>query len=265
VPTDGLSERELAGRVALVTGAARGIGRAVAELLARRGAAVGLLDVDGPGAEAVAASTRANGGTAVAVMGDVSEAGSVGGAIADVTEQLGPIDTLVVCHTLMPCGSVLDTDPERWDRMFAVNVRGTFLCARGVLPGMLEAGRGVIVGMSSECVVRACRDAAAYVATKAAVAALIRSLAVDHGPAGVRACTVTPGVTHTPGLEEAYSQGRALEASLQRAAAQSPLGRIGTPSDVAEAVAFLCSERASFINGAELLVDGGMTLSYGGD
>jgi NAD(P)-dependent dehydrogenase (short-subunit alcohol dehydrogenase family) len=256
---------ELAGRVALVTGAGRGIGRVTALLLAARGAKVGVVDLHRESGAETVRQIEAAGGSAVAVAADVSDPDAVDGAVAEIAAALGPINVLVANHTLHPCGTVLETEPEEWDRLLGVNLRGTFLCARAVLPGMIEAGEGVLVGLASDCVIRTCRNAAAYVASKAGIAALMRSMAVDHGPAGVRSVIVTPGVTRTEGLQEVYTKDRDLDESVDRAQEGSPLGRIGEAADVAEAIAWIVSDRAAFINGAELVVDGGMTLTYSGD
>jgi NAD(P)-dependent dehydrogenase (short-subunit alcohol dehydrogenase family) len=249
----------------VITGAARGIGAATARLLSERGAPVALLDRDEPGIAREAAAIADRGGSVLALPADVARHDAVNGAFAQVVETYGGIDILIVNHTVHACGPVTGTEPFEWDLTLATNVGGAYLCARAALPSMIARGGGVIVGLGSDCVIRSCRDAAAYVASKAAVAALMRSIAVDYASRGVRANTVTPGATDTPGLREAFSNGRDIEASLARAAVQSPLERLGAPEEVAELIAFVCSDRARFITGAELVVDGGMTIGYGAD
>ena len=253
---------ELDDRVAVITGAARGIGAVTATLLAERGATVVLLDRDAGGVETAATAIGAAGGRALGLCADVASREAVAAAFGRVLRELGGCEILVLNHTVHACGSVTDTEPFEWEETMASNVGGAFLCARAALPSMVARGSGVLVGLGSDCVLRGCRDAAAYVASKAALVALMRSIAVDYAAHGVRANAVTPGATDTPGLREAFA-GRDVEQSLARAALQSPLGRLGAPADVAEAVAFLCSDRARFITGTELVVDGGMTVSYG--
>jgi NAD(P)-dependent dehydrogenase (short-subunit alcohol dehydrogenase family) len=256
---------ELHDRVAVITGAARGIGAATATLLAERGALVALLDRAERGVEAVAAEIAATGGRALGTCADVADRDAVEASFARVLRECGGVDILIVNHTVHACGSVTDTQPFEWEQTMAANVGGAYLCARAALPSMVARGGGVIVGLGSDCVIRSCRDAAAYVASKAAIVALMRSIAIDYARHGVRANAVTPGATDTPGLREAFADGRDIEESLARAALQSPLGRLVAPEDVAEAIAFVCSDRARSITGTELVVDGGMTASYGAD
>ena len=150
--------------------------------------------------------------------------------------------------------------------MIGVNLRGPFLLARASLPHLIAAGRGAFIATSSDCAIRTCAQSVGYVASKHALIGLVRSIAVDFGPQGVRANVVVPGVTDTPGLHGWYSvEGHDPEVGIAKAAALSPLGRVGLPADLAETVAFLASDRASFITGATIVVDGGMTVTYGAD
>ena len=252
-------------RVVVITGAAPGIGATTAELLCSRGAHVALLDRNGSGAQEVGARVEATGGRALVVQCDVSDEEDVSAAFVRVAEAFGGVDVLVANHTVHGGGPVLETAPVEWDLQLSINLKGTFLCARAAIPSMIDRGGGAIVAMGSDCVIRSCRNAAPYMASKAGMIGLMRSIAIDYAEHNIRANVVTPGATDTPGLRRVFDERGALETSVPRAASQSPFGRLGRPEEVAEMIAFVCSDRASFVTGSELLVDGGMTLSYGAD
>jgi NAD(P)-dependent dehydrogenase (short-subunit alcohol dehydrogenase family) len=224
---------------------------------------VGCVDRDGDAAAATAAACEALGARAVGLLADVADEAQVTAAVDEAAHRLCELRGLFANAAMMGYGRVLDTSREDFERMLAVNVIGVHLCARAVLPHMIATGGGAIVATSSDCAVRTCSNSAAYVTSKTAVLGLVRSIAIDYGTDGIRANAVIPGVSDTPGLRETYREG--FDESIARAAALSPLGRIGQPLDVATAVAFLLSDDARFITGTSLLVDGGMTATYGAD
>ena len=257
---------ELAGRVAVITGGGRGIGRACAIAMAREGAAVVVADRHEEAADEVVAEVRSKGGSAVAVTADVSREEDVARLPAAAAESFGGLDVVLVNAGISMFGDVLETSVDDWDRIIGVNLRGAFLCLRACLPLLVDRGRGVVLGTSSDVAIRTSYRNAAYIPSKLGIIGLMRSVAVDFGGRGIRANAVVPGVTETPGLHGWYSlEHRPPAVGMAQAAALSPLGRVGQPEDVAEVVTFLASDRARFITGATIVVDGGMTVTYGAD
>lgn len=254
---------EHAGRVALVTGGSSGIGAAAAGLLAAEGAAVGVLSFDGPGVDRVVAEIRDAGGRAMGLVGDVTDADFVRAAVDSVVDAFGQLDTLVTAAGIQRYGTVADTSDEVWDEVLAVNVKGVFLAARAALPILRRSGRGSVVIVSSVQAVVTQTAVAAYTASKGALLSLTRAMAVDEAPHGVRVNVVLPGSVDTPMLRASaatFSDGspEGIEATLAQWGSAHPLGRIARPSEVAEVIAFLASDRASFVTGADVRVDGGL-------
>jgi len=249
--------RTLAGRRAIVTGGAGGIGRATALLLAEHGAAVAIVDRDGPGARAVAGETTAAGGRAIAVTADVTSAGDCRRAVEAAVEAFGGLDILFNNAGIIRRADVVDTTEDEWDRVMAVNVKSVYLMSRVAVPVMAAAGGGAIVNTGSGWGLKGGPRAAAYCASKGAVVNMTRAMAIDHGPRNIRVNCVCPGDTDTAMLrEEARQLGEPDERFLAEAAAR-PLNRLGRPLDIANAVLYLVSDAASWVTGAVLVVDGG--------
>ncbi|BDG71993.1 SDR family NAD(P)-dependent oxidoreductase [Roseomonas fluvialis] len=244
----------LAGRVAIVTGAAGGIGSAIAAELAGAGVAVALLDLDGAAAERVAAALGAQGAKVAAAACDTADQASVAAAFATTRAVLGDADILVTNAGILRPGPLADLPVAQWNALMAVNLTGYLLCAQAVRPQMVARGGGAIVHIASIAATNPQPRSGAYSASKAAVAMLSRQIADEWGPDRIRSNVVSPGLIRTP-LSEAFYQAPGV---LDRRSAMVPAGRVGTPQDIADAVTFLASPRAIYVNGAELLVDGGL-------
>ena len=249
--------RRLEGRVALVTGGGRGIGRAICEAFAREGAAVGVLDlkpeISGEAADAI----NAAGGKAIAIVGNVARREDVFAAAAKLREAFGPVTVLVNNAMWNRYGSLLDQDETTIGRMIDVGFKGVIWGYQAVLPQMRDAGGGVIVNIASPSAVIAMKHGIMYSAIKAAVAAATRSGAAEFGPDNVRVVAIAPGPTQTDGANLVVSE-EAWERRRQRV----PIGRLGQPTDMANAAVFLASDEASFITGDMLFVDGGITYAF---
>jgi NAD(P)-dependent dehydrogenase (short-subunit alcohol dehydrogenase family) len=247
----------LAGKRALISGGASGIGRATTQLFAREGASVAVADLDETGAQAVARQIEAEGGRAIALGCDVSRAADCQRAVQATVDAFGGLDILFNNVGIVRRASVVDTTEEEWDRVMAVNVKSVYLMSRYAIPYMAGRGGGVIVNTASGWGLVGGQNAAAYCASKAAVVNLTRAMALDHGPQHIRVNCVCPGDTDTGMLRDEARQLGAAEADFLADAADRPLGRVGTPEEIAQAVLYLASDAASFVTGAALVVDGG--------
>ena len=244
-------------RTALVTGSTRGIGRAIAVRLARDGCGVVVNHASDAGAEGVLGEIRALGVRALAVRADLTDAEACRRLVGEATERLGPLDILV--NNLGPFleRPIAETTDAEWRLMIDGNLSSAFFCARAALPGMRARRSGCIINigaLNAEVSPGMTHEAPAYSVAKAALMTLTRTLARTEGPHGIRVNAVGPGFIET----EAYADWDPAEQARWRG--QIPLGRFGTPAEVAEAVAFLSSERASYISGAILQVHGGLWL-----
>jgi NAD(P)-dependent dehydrogenase (short-subunit alcohol dehydrogenase family) len=250
--------RGLAGRVAVVTGGGSGLGSACAARLAAEGCVVAVLDRRADAAEKVAADIVAAGARAVAIACDVTSDDSVAMAIGQCAAELGAPRVLVNSAGIAPGeGGVTSCPPEQWDRVMAVNVRGTYLTARHALPPMIDAGGGAVVNLSSVFGFRGLAGECAYAASKAAIVNLTRQMALDHATGGVRVNCVCPSDCDTPMIDGLVARDEDPAAAKAKLAEAIPLGRLGRAEEVASAVAFLGSDEASFITGVALPVDGG--------
>jgi meso-butanediol dehydrogenase / (S,S)-butanediol dehydrogenase / diacetyl reductase len=256
---DDVATRRLDGKVALVTGAGSGIGRATAELFARSGARVAIADRDESAAAEAVGSVVAAGGVAVALRVDVSDAAQVAAAVERTLTEYGAIDVLVNNAGIGIAGDVISTTPADLDRVLAVNVRGVFNGCRAAIPRMLDRGGGVIVNVASAAALSAVPERAAYIASKGAVIALTKAIAVDFMARGIRCNCVAPGTIDSPWVERITAGYSDPAAARQRMVERQPIGRLGRPDEVAQAILYLASPEADFVHGTCLVIDGGMT------
>tara|TARA_B100000929_G_scaffold156219_1_gene123806 strand:- start:496 stop:1251 length:756 start_codon:yes stop_codon:yes gene_type:complete len=248
-------------RLALVTGGASGIGREICLGLARNGRKVAVADINLAGAQETQAMTTEAGATALAVQMDVSDSDAVHVGLLEVIDELGPVEVLVNCagwDELMPFGN---TDESFWDRVIEINYKGVLRTVHACLPSMVDAGWGRIVNIGSDAGRVGSSFEAVYSGAKGGVIAFTKTVAREVARSGVTANVVCPGPTDTPlldGIVAASDDGDKIIGAMARAV---PMKRVGTPSEVASAVVYFCSEEASFVTGQTLSVSGGLTMS----
>jgi len=252
----------LAGKVALVTGAAQGIGAACAWALTNAGAAIVVADLNGAAAQATAAQlVAATAGCAVAMQCDVADTAQCEALVGEAALHFGRVDILVNCAAVVAMKPALELAVADWERVFAVGVYGAFAASRAFAEAAIAGGHGgAIVNISSITAQQSAHGRTAYAASKAALDSMTRSLALEWAEYGIRVNAVAPSHTATDRLKQAIDAGKLEQATIVQ---RIPLGRFAEPSEIADAVVFLCSEQARFITGQVLAVDGGYTANGG--
>ena len=242
--------RSLKGRVAVVTGAGSGIGRACALRLAEDTAKVAIWDINGEGAEVTAAMIRDAGGTAIAIVADCSDKAAIKAAADQTRAELGPIAILVNNAGIAPFTPFLETDDELFDKVIRINLRGPWLVTKEALPDMLEAGWGRVINITSSSVQTGSPTQAHYVSSKGGLVGMSKALALEFAASGVTVNMIPPGFIDTPMLRAAPIDAEAFAKTL-------PMKRMGQPEDIAAACAYLASEEASYITGQVISTNGG--------
>lgn len=250
---------DLNGKVAIVTGGASGIGEATVALFHAQGAQVLLADKDAARAEAAARQIDPDLRTVVPFAADVSRAADAEASVAEAVSRFGRLDILVNNAGYGIRASVTGTSEADWDALMAVNLKGVFLFSRAAIPVMEAQGGGVIVNTASNAALVAIADRAAYVASKGAVAALTRAMAVDHAAQNIRVNAVAPGTTWSPYFDEILKTHEDPDGFVAGLNARAPMDRTARPSEIAEAILWLASDRSSYATGSVMVVDGGMT------
>lgn len=250
---------KLAGKVVLITGAGAGIGRAMALLFAQEGATIVAADLDGvTAAETIGQVREASGRDGLALTADVSDPASVQQMVDQAIAHFGRIDVLCNNAGIGSTKDVIDTEPDEWDQVFAVNVRGVFLGCKYTLPHMLVQGGGVIINSASVAGLVGFPKRAAYCASKGAVVMLTKQIAVEFAERGIRCNCICPGTLDSPWVDRVLAEAPDPVAERRVLEARHPVGRLGTPEEVAKAALYLASEDAAFISGTALVIDGGL-------
>jgi meso-butanediol dehydrogenase/(S,S)-butanediol dehydrogenase/diacetyl reductase len=252
--------KRLPGKVAIVTGAAAGIGRASALLFAQEGASIAAVDLDRVGCAALVSEIVKAGGRAAAIVGDVSRAADAQRIVKEARQHFGQLDILFNNAGVVPHGKVHETTEGEWDRAMAINVKSMYLLCHEVVPLFLEQGRGVILNTSSATALRSVPDRATYSASKGAVLALTRSMALDYVKNNIRVNCLCPGTIDTPSLGQRLAAFADPAGARRQFIARQPMGRLGTAEEVAQAALYLVSDDAGFVTGAAFSIDGGFAI-----
>ena len=250
------------GKVALVTGAATGIGGATALAFGAEGASVVLSDVNSRALNERLHEIQSAGGQGIAVVADVSKSADAQRTVSEAVAAFGGIDYLVASAGIQTYGTAVDTDEDTWDRTLAVNAKGVYLAAKYCIPEMVKRGGGAIVNVASVQGLFSQPNVAAYAASKGAVIAMTRTMAIDHAGDNIRANSICPGSIETPLLRYAAEQMQPEDpdGAIKEWGGLHVLGRVGQPEEMAQVALFLCSDGASFITGAAIVADGGLTI-----
>lgn len=256
-----MKQRSLDGKAAIVTGAGSGIGRAITTLFAEEGARVAVVDVSESDGKETVELLRKRGGDAIFIQGDISNSAIVKRIVETTVKNYERVDILCNNAGVESMGSILEITEENWDKVMSINLKGVFLCSKHSVPKMVENGGGVIINIASVLGLIGSKGEAAYCASKGGIISLTRAMALDFAPHNIRVNCICPGSVLTPTFKRVMTSLGDYEAAFQRNLDKIPLKRIAEPEEIAYAALYLASEKASYITGSVLVIDGGWSIS----